>query len=244
MGFYLLHESMLNSVIFARDKFLKDSGIMFPDTAQIYSGVVSMDKYYEEKIDYWKDVYGFNFSSIIPSATQGAIVGNAVVDIEEEQLISTSFLIENIDLTTVTMKDLAKLEQECFFSITKDANFHAFCIWFDVGFPNTNNNNEEFILSTAPDVPQTHWKQFVLKMPEPIAVTEGTSIEAVFTFSQDNENPRFYNVSSQLTNISEPMEDDMDEGGVFVLPGHEERCDCVKCKIARAFVAEHDNTSD
>lgn len=36
MGFYLLHEGMLDSVIFARDRFLKSGGIMFPETASIY----------------------------------------------------------------------------------------------------------------------------------------------------------------------------------------------------------------
>lgn len=36
MGFYLLHEGMLDSVLFARDKFLNEGGEMFPETAVIY----------------------------------------------------------------------------------------------------------------------------------------------------------------------------------------------------------------
>ena len=36
MGFYLLHEGMLDSVLYARDKFLKPDGEMFPDSACIY----------------------------------------------------------------------------------------------------------------------------------------------------------------------------------------------------------------
>lgn len=36
MGFYLLHEGMLDSVIFARDNFLKPGGLMFPETATLY----------------------------------------------------------------------------------------------------------------------------------------------------------------------------------------------------------------
>lgn len=35
MGFYLLHEGMLDSVIFARDKFLRKGGHLYPDTAII-----------------------------------------------------------------------------------------------------------------------------------------------------------------------------------------------------------------
>lgn len=37
MGFYLLHESMLNSVITARDKFLSDNGTIFPSEARLYA---------------------------------------------------------------------------------------------------------------------------------------------------------------------------------------------------------------
>lgn len=36
MGFYLLHEGMLDSVLLSRDKFLKENGQMFPETACIY----------------------------------------------------------------------------------------------------------------------------------------------------------------------------------------------------------------
>lgn len=35
MGFYLMHEAMLGSVLFARDKFLKQTGTMFPQNAAI-----------------------------------------------------------------------------------------------------------------------------------------------------------------------------------------------------------------
>lgn len=35
MGFYLLHEGMLDSVIYARDKFLSKDGSMFPESATI-----------------------------------------------------------------------------------------------------------------------------------------------------------------------------------------------------------------
>jgi cyclopropane fatty-acyl-phospholipid synthase-like methyltransferase len=37
MGFHLLHEGMLDSVIAARDKFLKPGGLIFPESATLYS---------------------------------------------------------------------------------------------------------------------------------------------------------------------------------------------------------------
>lgn len=41
MGFYLLHEAMLDSVILARDKFLKPGGLVFPESATLYSAPCS-----------------------------------------------------------------------------------------------------------------------------------------------------------------------------------------------------------
>jgi hypothetical protein len=39
MGYFLLYESMLDSVIYARDRFLcKENGKMFPEVANIYAG--------------------------------------------------------------------------------------------------------------------------------------------------------------------------------------------------------------
>ena len=45
MGFYLLHESMLDSVILAREKHLDEDGIMFPSHATIYAAPVKMDEW-------------------------------------------------------------------------------------------------------------------------------------------------------------------------------------------------------
>ena len=52
MGFYLLHESMLDAVIFARDKFLKDDKLstMLPSHATIYSAPCSLEHYLIEKV--------------------------------------------------------------------------------------------------------------------------------------------------------------------------------------------------
>ena len=41
MGYFLLYESMLDTVLFARDKYLnKESGKMLPDRAQVYVAAI------------------------------------------------------------------------------------------------------------------------------------------------------------------------------------------------------------
>lgn len=50
MGYFLLYESMLDTVLYARDKFLKTGGKIFPDKATIYMAGIEDGEYKEDKI--------------------------------------------------------------------------------------------------------------------------------------------------------------------------------------------------
>jgi hypothetical protein len=39
MGYFLLYENMLSSVLVAKDRFLKEDGIMIPGAATIYFSI-------------------------------------------------------------------------------------------------------------------------------------------------------------------------------------------------------------
>ena len=45
MGYFLLYESMLDSILWARDKYLVEGGKMLPDRAQIYMAAIEDEKY-------------------------------------------------------------------------------------------------------------------------------------------------------------------------------------------------------
>ncbi len=45
MGYFLLYESMLDSVLFARDKYLAPNGKMLPDRALIYLASIEDEQY-------------------------------------------------------------------------------------------------------------------------------------------------------------------------------------------------------
>ncbi|KAG4948680.1 hypothetical protein JHK85_042533 [Glycine max] len=60
MGYMLLHKNMLESVITARDRWLKPGGLMLPSKATLYMAPVTNTKRYEESINYWNSVYGIN----------------------------------------------------------------------------------------------------------------------------------------------------------------------------------------
>jgi protein arginine N-methyltransferase 1 len=51
MGYFLLYESMLDTVLLARDKYLKPGGMIFPDTASLFICAIEDQEYKEEKIN-------------------------------------------------------------------------------------------------------------------------------------------------------------------------------------------------
>ena len=69
MGYFLLYESMLDSVLFARDKYLNPDGMLFPDRAVLYLAVAEDEKYRDEKMTFWDNVYGVNMK--IPTSPIG-----------------------------------------------------------------------------------------------------------------------------------------------------------------------------
>ena len=51
MGYCLFYESMLDTVLFARDKWLKPGGLMFPDRATLYVTAIEVTHHMYKMMD-------------------------------------------------------------------------------------------------------------------------------------------------------------------------------------------------
>jgi len=66
MGLFLLFESMLESVIYARNKWLKEGGKLYPSRARLHIAPIANDEY-REKIEFFQNPkYGINMSTLVP----------------------------------------------------------------------------------------------------------------------------------------------------------------------------------
>ena len=74
MGYFLLYESMLNTVLFARDRWLRPGGVVFPDKAVMYLCACEDEAMKYERIDFWDDVYGFDMSALKDVALREPVV--------------------------------------------------------------------------------------------------------------------------------------------------------------------------
>ncbi|KAG1058218.1 hypothetical protein G6F42_028769 [Rhizopus arrhizus] len=115
---------MLDTVLVARDKYLAPGGMIFPDKATMCIAAIEDGDYKEEKIGYWDNVYGFDYSSI-----KSIAIKEPLVDIVEPRCImSDTCAFKEIDITTVTKEDL---NFKAPFKITaeRDDYVHAFISW-------------------------------------------------------------------------------------------------------------------
>jgi type I protein arginine methyltransferase len=94
MGYFLLYESMLDTVIYARDKWLVPGGVVFPDKAVMYLTAMEDGNVKRERIDFWKDVYGFDMTPIQEIALREPVVD--VVD--AKALVTDSVPILRLDI--------------------------------------------------------------------------------------------------------------------------------------------------
>ena len=66
MGYALLYESMLDSVLHARDRFLKPAGgIMAPSQTRMVLALCDPESVIKKRVGFWKNVYGFDMTCMM-----------------------------------------------------------------------------------------------------------------------------------------------------------------------------------
>jgi protein arginine N-methyltransferase 1 len=64
MGNFLLSNSLLKKVIYARDRFLVKDGLIFPDKATLYIAGVQDEEFKQNKFKMWDNVYSVNMNCV------------------------------------------------------------------------------------------------------------------------------------------------------------------------------------
>ncbi|KAI4807005.1 hypothetical protein KUCAC02_017785 [Chaenocephalus aceratus] len=138
MGYALLHESMLNSVLYARDKWLKPGGIILPHKAELYIAPVS-DPVVEDRLHFWytvKDQYGVDMSCMSDFA-RGCIMNSDITvnSVHGEDVLSHPARFAELDLHTVTVEELRSVKGKFNFESFGSAAVNAFCVFLHGHFP-------------------------------------------------------------------------------------------------------------
>ncbi|KAK9868859.1 hypothetical protein WJX84_000589 [Apatococcus fuscideae] len=218
MGYFLLRESMLDSVLVARDKFLKPGGALYPSHARLYVAPIrsnlthsrqnefrnamegwasftdDMQRYYGVRMDCLNDSFRDEQKQYYQQTAAWA-------DVSPNQLAGRPWCFKQYDLLTVTPQEIIDSFKEHFeLQIIEAAPIEAFAGFFDVQFKGSPENPASFevLLSTAPD-PQcsTHWGQQVFHLYPPINAQPGDRISGDINISRKKENHRLMQVVFQ-----------------------------------------------
>ncbi|XP_063761307.1 protein arginine N-methyltransferase 8-B isoform X2 [Eleginops maclovinus] len=187
MGYCLFYESMLNTVIFARDKWLKPGGLMFPDRASLYVVAIEDRQYKDFKIHWWENVYGFDMTCIRNVAMMEPLVD--VVD--PKQMVTNACLVKEVDIYTVKIEDLSFTSAFCL-QIQRNDYIHALVTYFNIEFTKCHKKTG---FSTAPDAQYTHWKQTVFYLEDYLTVRRGEEIVGSIDMKPNEKNNGFCTLS-------------------------------------------------
>ncbi|XP_053966783.1 protein arginine N-methyltransferase 1 [Anastrepha ludens] len=165
MGYFLLFEGMLDSVIYARDTHLKDGGMLLPNRCTMSIVGYGSESLYQQQVKFWDDVYDLNMSNM-----RREVLHEPLIDVVDSQHILTEpNLIADLNLQKVDL-NYSNFTYEIHLNCTKDGELSAFVGYFDTYF----DLPVPVSFSTSPNSKPTHWKQvvFFLERPQKVKVRD------------------------------------------------------------------------
>ncbi|KAI1295695.1 hypothetical protein EDD11_007856 [Mortierella claussenii] len=204
MGYFLLYEAMLDSVLVARDRFLAPGGILAPSQTRILFTASSDESFLNDSVHYWNDVYGFKMSSMKEG---GHVLQEAVVDfVSPETIVTNTVAIKDLPHQTITVAGL-DFVSDFELQMQRDDQVCAFVGYFDTWFTRDGQDvpldvgisKEELQkhhmngFTTGPVYTrseETHWKQTMFVLAEPIDLKKGDKIKGTFYCTKNRMNPR------------------------------------------------------
>uniref|UniRef100_A0A8C0HB70 Protein arginine N-methyltransferase 3 n=1 Tax=Chelonoidis abingdonii TaxID=106734 RepID=A0A8C0HB70_CHEAB len=196
MGYFLLFESMLDSVIYAKDKYLAEGGSVYPDICTISLVAIGDKNRQADRLAFWDDVYGFNMSCM-----KKAVIPEVVVEVvDPSTLISEASVVKRIDCHTTSIPDL-EFSSDFTLIITENTMCTAVAGYFDIFFEKNCHNSVMF--STGPKCTKTHWKQTVFLLENPISVKTGETLRGKITVLKNRRDPRSLIITLSVNNTKQ-----------------------------------------
>lgn len=210
MGYCLLFEAMLDSVLWARDRYLVPDGLMVPSHSTLRIAPFSDPDLVDEHIAFWDTVYGFNMSPMRANIYDEAMVRHN----KDTTCVGNSDLFLHLPLHTVTTKDLVFVKD---FTVTMSEDVECldgWIVWFDIFFMPSRDSKvpenpivkdmkkqEIVAFTTGPFGMETHWQQGVFlidreKKPE-VALKKGQVINGQIGFRKKEEKSRLLDIEIQ-----------------------------------------------
>lgn len=160
MGTLLVNERMLESYLYARDRYLKPGGKMFPRLGRIHLAAFSDEMLHAEvasKSSFWEqpNFYGIDLTCLAEPAAKSYFT-QVVVDQIPPNVLVSNCTSKTFDFLTISETELQDIRIPLSLQVGVPCTVHGIAAWFDVLF---DGSTVQRWLSTAPGLPVTHWFQ-------------------------------------------------------------------------------------
>lgn len=174
MGYCLLYEAMLPSVLYARDKYLKPDGLLVPSSASLWIAPVEDQHYISDYVSYWRDVYGFDMKAM----QEGIYDEVCIQSMPSTSICGDAFPFKVLDLRHTRKEDLVFAADWTSKLNRRVDSIDGFLVWFDIFFATSWNEGPpapqttsevwrsakrgNIAFTTGPHGTETHWRQGLL----------------------------------------------------------------------------------
>eukprot|EP00882_Tetradesmus_deserticola_P031842 GHRQ01036018.1.p1 GENE.GHRQ01036018.1~~GHRQ01036018.1.p1 ORF type:complete len:251 (+),score=131.94 GHRQ01036018.1:199-951(+) len=225
MGYGLLFECMLDSLLAARDRWLAPGGALLPDLASISVAGASRAAF---GTAFWQDVYGFSMQPIADElAAAAAAEAQVVVRAVDPACLTTPPLqVQSLDLATMSpaqqdftahftlsATSAALVSSDKVDAASGDASddsrstssssdaveIAALVLWFDVEFSARFCKEHPVTLSTSPHSPVTHWAQALLPLASPVRLRPGQALRCRLSMARSRARHRSLDMSLEYS---------------------------------------------
>ena len=190
MGNFLLSNSFLKKVIYARNKFLARDGIIFPDKATLYLCGIQDEEFKKSKFQMWDNVYNVNMSFVKNVSFKEPLIDS----FNKNNIISNIYPIFEINMYKIKENDLNFMTK---FELTfnQSDSLSALAGWFDVQFLKVPNTIK---FTTSPFNQYTKWKQTIFYLENDIKVMKGDIMEGDISLKVESESTNIGDIEIKI----------------------------------------------
>lgn len=190
MGYFLLYESMLNTVLYARDRWGAPGVRLLPDGANMYVCGINDPQYKDQKFNVWEDVSGLDYSYF----KRLSYIEPLIDQVDPDQISTDIVRFFSFDINKVTVPELS-FESTFTITATRADCVDGLSVHFDTPFC---AGHEEVVLDTSPLLPPTHWRQSVLYLFHPLMMKKGEKATFTMKCTPNPGNPRDLDIALRV----------------------------------------------
>ncbi len=161
---FCYEEQILDITADARDRFLEPGGILMPSAVRAFLVPMTHPDFYEQEISFWdRPVHGLDYRSL----REMTVHTEYSFSIGSEGFLSEPRRAFSHDLGTVRE---SQVSCELSFPVGRSGLLHGLGGWFEADLA------PGIVLSTAPHLPETTWRQVFFPVSRPMPLEEGDEV--------------------------------------------------------------------